>query len=110
MKSLTKSIKSKPVARDGHVQFSLPVVGVLQDVQSAFFGLCVNAGQAVLAAMMETERTALCGSSEVPNSECTAYRAGHTRSWVVLGERRIAISRPRVRALGAGELSLRTFC
>ena len=61
MKSLTKSNKSKFVASDVQVQLSLPVAGVLRDVQSAFLGLCVESGKPVLAAMMESERTALCG-------------------------------------------------
>ena len=55
MKSLTKSICSKLVSQDVHAQFSLPVGNVLRDVRSAFFGLCINAGKAVLRAMMETE-------------------------------------------------------
>ena len=109
MKSLTKSIRAKFAAADAHVQLSLPVAGVLRDVRSAFFGLCINAGKAVLAAMMEAERTALCGPKGVPDARRTAYRGGHTNSSVVLGGRRIAISRPRARALEAQELSLPTF-
>ena len=109
MKSLTKSIRSKVVARDVHAHFSLPVANVLRDVRSAFFGLCINAGKAVLAAMMEAERTALCGPKSVPDAQRTAYRGGHTRSWITLGGRRIAIARPRARAVQAGELALPTF-
>ena len=110
MKSLTKSIKQKlVVARDVHVQLSLPVVGVLRDVQSAFFGLCVSAGKAVLGAMMEADRTAACGPKGSPDSARSAYRGGHTRSPVTLGGQRIVISRPRARALEAGELTLPSF-
>lgn len=109
MKSLTKSIRKKFAAEDAHVQLSLPVAGVLRDVQSAFYGLCINAGKAVLAAMMEAERTALCGPKGVPDSQRTAYRGGHTRTSVVLGGRRIAICRPRAHVLQAQELSLPTF-
>jgi len=110
MKSLTKSIRSKFAAQeDAQVQLSLPVAGVLRDVQSAFFGLCIHAGKAVLASMMEAERTALCGPKGVPDAARSAYRGGHTRTSVVLGGRRIAISRPRARALQAQELSLPTF-
>jgi transposase-like protein len=82
---------------------------VLRDVQSAFFGLCIDAGKAVLGAMMEAERTALCGPKGHPDATRTAYRGGHTRSQVVLGGRRIAVARPRARAVDAGELSLPTF-
>lgn len=109
MKSLTKSIRPKIIANDVPVQLSLPIAGVLQDVQSAFFGLCVNAGKAVLSAMMEAERTALCGPKGIPDAERSAYRGGHTRSWVTLGGRRITIARPRARAVEAGELPLPTF-
>jgi putative transposase len=109
VKSLTKSIGSKLVSPDVHAHFSLPVAHVLRDVRSAFFGLCINAGQMVLGAMMEAERTALCGPKGVPSAQRTAYRGGHTRSWVVLGGRRIAIARPRARATQAGELALPSF-
>jgi putative transposase len=109
MKSLTKSLRTKFAAENAQVQLSLPVAGVLRDVRSAFFGLCVNAGKAVLAAMMEAERTALCGPRGVPDAARTAYRGGHTRSSIVLGGRRIGIRRPRARSLGASELSLPTF-
>jgi putative transposase len=109
VKSLTKSIRSKLISEDVHAQFSLPVGNVLRDVRSAFFGLCINAGKAVLRAMMEAERTALCGPKGVPAAQRIAYRGGHTRSSVVLGGRRIAIARPRARAVQAGELELPTF-
>lgn len=109
MKSLTKSIRTPFAAADAQVQLSLPVAGVLRDVRSAFFGLCINAGKAVLTAMMEAERTALCGPKGVPDRGRSAYRGGHTQTSVVLGGRRIAIRRPRARAVEAQELSLPTF-
>ena len=58
MKSLTKSgLRTIP---DSQFQISLPMQGVLRDVQHAFVGLCVHAGKQVLAAMMEADRAALC--------------------------------------------------
>lgn len=109
MKSLTNASKPKLVAKNVQVQPSLSVAGVLHEVQSAFFGLCVRAGKAVLSAMMEEDRVALCGPKGVPDAARRAYRGGHTRSWVTLGGRRIAISRPRVRGVDATELSLPSF-
>ena len=110
VKSLTKSNKQKLIAAgDAQVELVVPVAGVLSDVRSAFFGLCVNAGKAVLAAMLEEERTALCGPKGVPNPAREAYRGGHTRSEVTLGGQRISISRPRARGLAAGELTLAPF-
>lgn len=110
MKSLTKSSKQKLIAaRDAQIDVGVPVAGVLNDVRSAFFGLCVNAGKAVLMAMMEQERSALCGPKGVPNPTRSAYRGGHTRSQVTLAGQRISIARPRARGIETGELDLSSF-
>jgi transposase-like protein len=107
MKSRTKpALRAVPAAT---VQLTLPVQGVLKDVQSAFYGLCIQAGKEVLAAMMEADRVALCGAKGVPDANRRAVRGGTTRSAVVLGGQRIAVQRPRARALDAGELELPTF-
>jgi transposase-like protein len=91
------------------VQISLPVQGVLRDVRHAFLGLCIDAGQKVLAAMMEADRIALCGPKGVPDSARRAVRGGTTASQVVLGGQRIAVRRPRARSMSDGELSLCSF-
>jgi transposase-like protein len=91
------------------VQLSLPIQGVLQDVKHAFYGLCVNAGKQVLAAMMEADRIALCGPKGVPDADRRAVRGGSTRSAVVLGGQRIGVKRPRARSVDAGELELPSF-
>jgi putative transposase len=91
------------------VQLSLNVQGVLRDVQQAFYGLCVNAGKQVLVAMMEAVRVALCGARNVPDAGRKAVRGGTTRSSVVLGGQRIAVTKPRARSLEHGELELPTF-
>ena len=110
MKSLTKLKKQKPVvSRDAQVEIALSVGGVLSDVRSAFFGLCVNAGKAVLTAMMEEERAAVCGAKGVPSPTRSAYRGGHTRSRVTLAGQHIAIARPRARHIDTGEVSLPSF-
>ena len=109
MKSLTKSKLPKLALQGAHAQISLPVAGVLQDVQSAFVGLCISAGKAVLGAMMESERSALCGPKGVPDAKRSAYRHGRTRSWVTLGGRQIRLARPRARDLEAGKAPLATY-
>jgi putative transposase len=107
MKSRTKpALRVVPAAQ---VQLSLNVQGVLRDVQHAFYGLCVNAGKQVLAAMMEADRIALCGAKNVPDAQRKAVRGGTTPSSVVLGGQRVAITRPRARSLKHGELELPTF-
>jgi transposase-like protein len=110
VKSLTKSSKQKlNAAHDAQVEITIPVEGILNDVRSALYGLCVKAGTAVLAAMMEEERTVLCGPKGVPNLARSAYRGGHTRSQVTLGGQRIGIARPRARHRNTGEMKLPSF-
>lgn len=107
MKSRTKpALRVVPAAQ---VQLSLNVQGVLRDVQHAFYGLCVNAGKQVLAAMMEADRVALCGAKNVPDADRRAVRGGTARSSVVLGGQRIGITKPRARSVRRGELELPTF-
>lgn len=107
MKSHTKpALRAMPAAQ---VQISLPVQGVLLDVRHAFLGLCIDAGQKVLAAMMEADRIALCGLKGVPDARRHAGRGGTTASQVVLGGQRIAMRRPRARSRTLGELALPSF-
>ena len=109
MKSLTKPKLPKLALQGAYAQISLPVAGVLQDVHSAFVGLCISAGKAVLGAMMESERTGLCGPKGVPDPQRSAYRGGHTRSWITLAGRQISVARPRARHLDTGEASLASY-
>ena len=107
MKSRTKpALRVVPAAQ---VQLSLAMDGVLRDVQHAFYGLCVNAGKQVLAAMMEADRVALCGAKGVPDARRRATRGGHVAGAVVLGGQRIGIKRPRARSIDKGELRLATY-
>lgn len=55
-----------------------PLQAVLAEVKSAFFGLCVQTGKEVLAAMMEADRVELCGAKGQPNAGRGALRGGHT--------------------------------
>ena len=107
MKSRTKP--ALRVVGAAQVQLRLPIQGVLQDVKHAFYGLCINAGKQVLAAMMEADRIALCGPKGVPDAARRAVRGGSTPSAVVLGGQRIGIKRPRARSVHAGELELPSF-
>ena len=107
MKSHTKpALRVMPAVQ---VQISLPVQGVLRDVRHAFLGLCIDAGQKVLAAMMEADRIALCGPKGVPDAARRAVRGGSTASQVVLGGQRIAVRRPRARSRSKGELALPSY-
>jgi hypothetical protein len=91
------------------VQMPLPLLATMADVKEGFLALCVKSGRAVLAQMMEHDRTALCGPRGVPNCERTAGRAGSVAGEITLGGRRIAMRRLRVRSVKKRELSLPSF-
>ena len=109
-KFLTKSFQIPQCSFANVVPVSVPpLAAVLSDVKSAFFGLCVQTGKEVLAAMMETERVQVCGPKGRPDPDRQASRGGHTRSWVTLGGRRVPVRRPRARAVAGEEISLASF-
>jgi len=101
-----EEVASPPVAT---VQLPLPLLDVLQDTRTAFFGLCVDAGQQVLRTMMEQDREQLCGPKHVPNPARRAVRGGSTRGEVTLGGRRILVPRLRARSVDGHELALPSF-
>jgi putative transposase len=87
---------------------TLPLVELLVDTRTELFELMVRSGLRVLDAMLEEDRTALCGPRYAHDAERAASRAGTVGSEVVLGGRKVAIQRPRVRANGR-EMPLPTF-
>src|SRR2546427_796491 len=82
---------------------------LLADTRTAFFGLCLDAGQQVLRTMMEQDRERLCGRKHVPNPARRARRGGSTRGEVTLGGRRLLVPRLRARSVEGHELALPSF-
>jgi hypothetical protein len=70
--------------------------------------LAVASGLKVLTTMLEEDRTAICGPRYQHQADRQASRTGTVPSEVVLGGRKVALSRPRVRANGV-EVPLPTF-
>ncbi len=97
------------VAHTATVEVPLPLLAALEDVEHAFVGVCVEAGERVLGAMMEQDRTALCGLPWRPDPARPGRRAGSTPSPVTLGGRRILVRRPRVRSREGEELGLASY-
>lgn len=92
----------------GDRQRLLPLVELLIDTRAELMELAVASGMKVLEAMLEEDRTALCGPRYERLAERHAHRSGWAPSEVVLGGRKVAMRRPRVRA-GAREIPLPTF-
>jgi putative transposase len=91
------------------VQLPLPLLDILADTRTAFFGLCLEAGQQVLLTMMEGDRTQLCGPAHVPDPARRAYRHGKVAGEVTLGGRRVLVPRLRARSVDGAELVLPSF-
>ncbi len=91
------------------VEIPLPLLGAFANIERSFFELCIDAGQQVLASMMEQDREDLCGPRWKRDADRKAGRAGTTPSEVTLGGRRVGMKRPRVRSQEGEELALPSF-
>ncbi len=105
----TSAGKAPTPAPGATVQVPLPLLAVLADAKTAFFGLCLTTGQQVFQTLMEEDRERLCGPKHVPNPDRQAYRGGSVPSEVVLGGRRIVLPRLRARSVTGEELTLPSF-
>jgi len=80
---------------------------VLVRAGEALQELVMATGLAVFEAMLEEDREALCGpAGRWQGAQRTAYRYGHEQGRVVLGGRKVQLSRPRVRSVEGEELPL----
>lgn len=110
--------KLRVVAHDDALQVDLPdlpeevrlalgdVAGVARE---GLLALSVAAGMAVMRAMFDAEITAACGPRGKHDPDRVAVRHGAGRGSVVLGGRRVAVTRPRARTTGGGEVSLASY-
>ena len=103
--------ESRTVDRSDPVESTqrhLPLVDLLIDTRAELMELAVASGLKVLTTMLEEDRTAICGPRYAHQIERASSRAGTVPSEVVLGGRKVALRRPRVRANGE-EVPLPTF-
>ena len=89
-------------------QRHLPLVDLLVDTRTELLELAMRSGLRVFTAMLEEDRAAICGARYAHEPDRPASRAGTAPSEVVLGGRKVAIQRPRVRT-AEGEVPLPTF-
>jgi transposase-like protein len=75
-------------------------------VREALYDTVMVTGLACVDEVLEAERAALCGARYAHQAERQALRAGHVPSSLVLGGRRVAVNRPRVRSVEGRELKL----
>jgi putative transposase len=89
---------------------SVAMTEIAENMHEGLLALAVGAGLQVMAALMEADVTALAGPKGRHDAARTAVRHGRERGSVTLGGRRVAITRPRVRAAdGSGELPIGSY-
>lgn len=71
----------------------LPLAAV---IRGDLLALVHQLGMQAIAAMLEAERTKLCGERYKHDASRSATRAGSTRGELALGGRRVSVRRPRV--------------
>jgi hypothetical protein len=92
--------ESRTSRHRGQARRQVTVGDINIDPRHALFELAVSTGLQVLQRMLEEDRTAVCGPRYQHQAGRAAGRAGTTDSEVMMGGRRVAIRRPRVRANG----------
>jgi len=91
----------------GEVQLALD--DLAGSVREGLLALSVGVGLKVLDELLEEELVALVGPKGKHNPERTANRHGSRSGQVVLGGRKVSVSRPRARSREGRELELRTY-
>ena len=87
----------------------LALAGIAGVAREGLLAMSVAAGMAVMAAMFDAEITAACGPKGKHNPDRSASRHGGGRGSVVLGGRRVPVTRPRGRTSDGGEVPLATY-
>ena len=83
---------------------------IAESAREGLLALAVGAGLQVMAAMFDEDAAQLCGPAGKHNRDRAGYRHGCGDGSVTLGGRRLAVTRPRVRAAdGSGELRLPSY-
>jgi transposase-like protein len=96
------------VAVPGQVIVSMAEIA--ESAKEGLLALAVGTGLQVMAAMFSEDAERLCGPEGRHNPNRAGYRHGGEAGSVTLGGRRVAVTRPRVRAAdGSGELRLPSY-
>ena len=91
-------------------QVIVSMAGIAESAKEGLLALAVGTGLQVMAAMFAEDAGRLCGPEGRHNPDRAGYRHGAGAGSVTLGGRRVAVTRPRVRAAdGSGELRLPSY-
>jgi transposase-like protein len=109
-----KSRRAQPDRQPGEIavpeQVIVSMAEIAESAKEGLLALAVGTGLQVMAAMFAEDAERLCGPEGKHNPERAGYRHGSEAGSVTLGGRRVAVTRPRVRAAdGSGELHLPSY-
>ena len=91
-------------------QVIVSMAEIAESAKEGLLALAVGTGLQVMTAMFAEDTGRLCGPDGKHNPDRAGYRHGSEAGSVTLGGRRVAVTRPRVRAAdGSGELRLPSY-
>jgi putative transposase len=106
--------RAQPDRQPGEIvvpeQVIVSMAEIAESAKEGLLALAVGTGLQVMATMFAEDAGRLCGPVGRHNAERAGYRHGSEAGSVTLGGRRVAVTRPRVRAAdGSGELHLPSY-
>ncbi len=109
--AVKKSSQIQPVGATAlPEQVTVAMAEIAESMQEGLLALAVGAGLQVMQALMDADVTALAGPKGRHDRARMAVRHGRERGSVTLGGRRVAVTRPRVRAAdGSGEVAVPSY-
>ena len=86
-------------------EFQLALADIASVAREGLLAMSVAAGMAVMQTMFDAEVTAACGPKGRHDADRTASRHGSENGSVVLGGRRVPVTRPRARTTDGHEVA-----
>jgi putative transposase len=105
----SRSKATRRQARLVEEQLRLPLVDALVDIRADMMEVVVAAGMKVVETMLEEDRVRICGPKHARAPGRNVVRGGTVDGELVLGGRRVAVRRPRMRRVGGGEVRLPSY-
>jgi putative transposase len=91
------------------VEVQLALTDIASAAREGLLAMSVAAGMAVMQTIFDAEITAVCGPKGRHDADRAASRHGGGRGSVVLGGRRVPVTRPRARTVDGHEVRLPTY-
>lgn len=99
----------EPGVIDLPAEVRLALVDIAGAARDGLLAMSVATGMAVMQAMFDAEITSVCGPKGQHDPDRTAVRHGAGEGSVVLGGRRVPVTRPRARTLDGREVPLAAY-